>query len=420
MINNPSVAFTVQNDLCLGCGLCSDVCPTDSVHIGIKNGEYRPVINTSSCLNAKGCHKCFSVCPGLGVAIKKIADDRFYGEGGEYNDKVGYYLESYYGCAKNHDTRWHGASGGFLTAFISFLLDNKHISAAVVCENDLSQPFLNKTTLIRKSSDLYKTRSSKYCPVKFEGIIKQIKKETGKVVIVGLPCAIHGFRKYELMDALFRNHIFGYFGIYCSCGRTFNLTDYVFEKQGIDKDSLSYFQYRDEGCLGSLVAKDSRKITKIPFQLYYHPLRSFFIPNRCQFCVDHFAELSDVAFGDVHFGEFKKDLVGLNSLVVRKQIFKDLLLEASIQGYITYDKLSKDDLISSQVAVVNKKKRVGGVLRFCEFLNISTPNYDIKINDSQMIRSVLYFLFAKFQMFIGKRRYLWPIIKIFSKKGRIQ
>lgn len=414
-----NISFTLKNNLCLGCGLCSDACPTASITMEIDNGEYRPKINVDTCLNSKGCHKCSMVCPGIGVNTKSMADSLFKQENVIFDNKTGYYLSSYFGHAADYETRWHGASGGLLSAFIAFLLDKGHISAAVVTENDLNEPFLNKTVLIHNSSELYKSRSSKYCPVKFDGIVKQVKKEKGKVVIVGLPCIIQGFRKYEAIDRNFQSHILGYIGLYCSCGRTFNLTEYVFQKNQIDKSSLSYFQYRDEGCLGSMVAIDKNGVKKIPFQLYYHPLRSFFIPNRCLFCTDYFAELADVAFGDIHVGDFKKDTVGVNSVIVRISLFNDLLKEANLARYVKITPLTKDELINCQAAIQLKKGRVNGVFSFCKMLGLKLPQYDVKLVSTVWLKPALYYLFAKFQMFIGKRRWLWSIILLLTKKGKV-
>lgn len=411
-----NVNYTTYYGLCTGCGICADVCIKNAISIKAKNGVYKPLVDVAKCID---CGKCLKACPGIGVNIKSIADETFSREA-EYNNKVGYYYSSYYGYAKDEGTRWHGASGGMTTAFIAFLLDRKYITAAVVAENDLSQDFLNKTSLIRESKELYKARSSKYCPVKFDGIVSQIKKEKGKVVIVGLPCVIQGYRKYEKIDRDFSSRIFGYVGLYCSCGRSFNLTEYVFKQNKIDKETLSYFQYRDEGCLGSMVAIDKSGGKKIPYQLYYHPLRSFFIPNRCLFCIDHFAELADISFGDIHVGEFKKDTIGLNSVVVRNTQFDNLLQQASNDGYITLEKLSKEDLIGCQKSINLKKGRVGGVMVFCKLLGVRLPQYDVEVNAYSFVKSALYYIFAKSQMFVGNRQRLWPLISLFAPKGKIQ
>ncbi len=383
----------------------------------VVNGQYIPYLDKEKCID---CGRCIKVCPGLGVQLKGIAAEKFNTPDTKEHKLVGRYVSAYSGYAADYDTRYHGASGGLLTAYIAYLLDKHYISAAVVAENDMSQPFLNKTVLVHDSKELYKARSSKYCPVMYESIIKQVKEEDGKVVIVGLPCIMQGFRKYEATDKRFREKVFGYFGLYCSCGRTFNLTEYVFKQNGLDQRTMQYFQYRDNGCLGSLVAKDASTSKEIPFQLYYHPLRSFFIPNRCQFCIDHYAELADVSFGDIHYGKYKEDKVGVNSVVVRNAEFDGLLKDAVNAGYIQLEVLTEEELVKCQSAAPKKKGRVGGVLKFAKAIGKKVPEYDSPLTVYNYWKSIAYYLFAKSQMFVGKRRWLWWIIPLVTKKGKIK
>ena len=171
-----NIQYTVKNNLCLGCGICSDACPTGSITMQIENGEYRPSINSNTCINSKGCHKCSNICPGVGIKLLNISKEKLDTETIKEHTLIGRYEYAYSGYSLDYETRFHGASGGILTSFIAFLLDKKYISAAVVAENNVTQPFLNRTVLIHDSKDLYKARSSKYCPVKYD--------EIGKVVIV--------------------------------------------------------------------------------------------------------------------------------------------------------------------------------------------------------------------------------------------
>ncbi len=413
-----NISYTLENNLCLGCGLCADACPTQSISMQVVNGEYRPRINQETCNNKKGCHRCESVCAGLGIEINRIGKQNA-NEVSHYHPLVGWYQKAYSGYACDNDVRWHAASGGGVSAFVAFLLDKGFVSAAVVAENDVSQPFLNKVRLVHNSRDLWKARSSKYCPVTYEGIVKQIKKDEKSVVVIGLPCAIHGFRKFIENDQVLKGKIFGLLGLYCSGRRSFNHTEYVLKQNKIDVTTLSYFQYRDEGCLGSLVAQDSSKQVKIPYQLFYHPLRSIFIPNRCQFCVDHYSELADVSFGDIHYGKYKEDKIGVNSLVVRNEKFDILLKAAEEEGYIKLEALNEDELIKCQQAATKKKGRVGGVLRFAKTLGLKIPDYDVELKNYSYLKSIAYYLFAKSQMFVGRRRWLWWIIPLIAKKGKV-
>ena len=158
------------------------------------------------------------------------------------------------------------------------------------------------------------------------------------------------------------------------------------------------------------------KVTKEAFQGYYHPLRSFFIPHRCLLCIDHYAELADVSFGDIHYGKYKADKVGVNSVVIRNKQFDSLLKEAAENGYLTIDDLSEEELVKCQVSAPKKKGRTGGILKFRELIGLKNPEYDVTLTKSVLWKSVAYYIFAQCQRFVGRRRALWGIIKLMYKK----
>ena len=63
-----SILFSksVNNDLCVGCGLCENVCPADAIHV---NGtDKKAAINSSLCLQ---CTNCQNVCPKSAIRYIK-------------------------------------------------------------------------------------------------------------------------------------------------------------------------------------------------------------------------------------------------------------------------------------------------------------------------------------------------------------
>lgn len=415
-----NISYTVKHDLCTGCGICVGACPTSSISIKSQNGLFIPAINETTCINNKGCNRCYDSCPGIGVNLKEIANDNFSEIATKEDIQVGKYLNCYSGYSTKYDIRYHSASGGMISQFLIFLLEKNYIDGAYVTAFDPSNELLVNSYIARTREDILRAKSSKYAPVTLNHAIQDIKSSEGKYVIVGLPCHIHGFRKYETIDKKFKEKILGYLGIYCSSGRSFYLTEYVFNKFGIDKNGLQYFAYRDEGCLGSLVAKGISSTTLKPFlikerfQQYYHPLRSFFIPKRCTQCIDHFAELADVSFGDIHIDPYIQDKIGINSLVVRKQIFKDWLLQAKDEGYIILDSLDIDVLKRSQRVVFQKKNRSTTFLKIDKQLGKKIPIYDMYEKDPYPLKSVISYLHTMAQICVGKRKWLWFVIDIFK------
>ena len=429
----PNVTYTLRHNLCLGCGICESACPSNAINIIVNKGRFIPQVDETKCKNDKGCHRCHDVCPGLGVNLQHIAKEQFADEQTKTDKWVGHYLKCFTGHSNDEDIRYHCASGGMVSQFLIFLLEKGYIDGAVVTAFDPKNELLVRSYIAHNREEVLQAKSSKYAPVSLHGMAQAIKQENGtKYVIVGLPCHIQGFRKLEIIDRKFREKIAGYFAIYCSSGRTFYLTEHVFKERGIRKEDLIYFAYRDEGCLGSLVAKQQRgirvansnsetalykenEVYKERYQSYYHPLRSFFIPRRCLFCIDHYGELGDVCFGDIHIKPYMDDKIGVNSLVVRKQEWLDLLEEAQSEGFITLNEIPVETLNASQQMAGKKKGRNERFIVLNKRLGRVMPEYDVPLPDKTGLKTVLDYLQNRAQQFLGRHKSLWWLVSKLKK-----
>lgn len=429
----PNITHTLRHNLCLGCGICQSACPSNAIDVIVKDGRFIPQVDEIKCKNSKGCHRCHDVCPGLRVNITHIAKEQFADEQTKTDKWVGRYLKCFTGHSNDEDIRYHCASGGMVSLFLIFLLEKGYIDGAVVTAFDPKNELLVRSYIAHNREEVLQAKSSKYAPVSLHGMAQAIKQENGtKYVIVGLPCHIQGFRKLEAMDRKLREKVIGHFAIYCSSGRTFYLTEHVFKERGIRKEDLTYFAYRDEGCLGSLVAQQRRgirvtdsnsdtalyekdEVYKERYQSYYHPLRSFFIPRRCLFCIDHYGELGDVCFGDIHIKPYMDDKIGVNSLVVRKRQWLDLLEEAKSEGSITLDEIPVETLNASQQMAGKKKGRNERFIVLNKRLGRVMPEYDVQLPDKIGVKTVLDYLQNRVQQFLGCHKSLWWLVSKLKK-----
>lgn len=425
-----NIKYTLKNDLCTGCGVCESACPSNAIKTIVNKGRFVPQIDDSKCKNSKGCHRCYEACPGVGIDLQRIAGEQFSAPDTKCDKWIGRYLKCFVGYSNDNDIRYHCASGGMVSQFLIFLLEKGYIDGAVVTAFDPTNELLVRSYIAHNREEVLRGKSSKYAPVSLHGMAQAIKQETGsRFVIVGLPCHIQGFRKLETIDRKFREKITGYFAIYCSSGRTFYLTEHVFKERSIRKEELSYFAYRDEGCLGSMVAvqqgenvegsgdigKIKDKVYKERFQGFYHPLRSFFIPRRCLFCIDHYGELGDVCFGDIHIEPYMQDKIGINSLVVRTQKWLDLLKQAEGEGVVTLNEISAETLNSSQKMASKKKGRNARFIALNKRIGRVVPVYDVVLPQKIGIRTVVDYAQNRAQQFLGSHKCLWWLVSLFKK-----
>ena len=429
-----NISYTLRNRLCTGCGVCGDVCPTHSIGIVREGDEWRPRLNAATCLGDK-CGRCLKVCPGVGCELEKMSADLFGGGAAHSDRHIGRYVGLHTGYSTDEDIRFHSASGGMVSQFLIYLLDKKEIDGAVVTAFSEADHLTPVSYIARTREEILRARSSKYCPVALDKVGNEIAKAEGRFVVVGLPCHIQGFRKRAAIDRRFRERVVGYFAIYCSSNRTFAAQDFLLGKYGAERGKIAYFAYRDNGCLGNLVirlggegaefpspatgkdsgCRESKSLISIPYTRYYGALRSFFKPHRCLACIDHYGELADVCFGDIHIKPYSDDTVGVSSWIVRNPKFERLFRQAAAEGYIRMDDVDAHTLNESQKAMLYpKRRRARAVMDIDRLLGRKPPVYG-KPLDKPGLKDYVAEIVCHCQRFVGRHRRLWWVIGLVGR-----
>lgn len=416
-----NIEIVVQNSLCVGCGTCVGICPFSAVRMVRLSDIYLPRVDYSRCQSSKGCHTCLEVCPGGGVDLLRLARDLF--PGGRQSPLLGRYLSMHIGHSTDFDIRYHAASGGLATQLLLFLLGLGIIDGAVVTALGNGEPFEPRVVFASNREEIVKARSSKYCPVPLNLIIRRIREEKKKVAIVGLPCHIHGFRKAEAKFPAIKKYVVLYLGLFCSSVKTFAGTEYLLHCFGLEKSNVSSFAYRDEGCPGSMhILLKHGSIFKSPYSVYYPRIRSFFIPRRCTLCIDQTAELADISLGDTHIRRSEEDNVGVSSVIVRSDRGKTSLHSAESSRAIELQDLDENSLIKSQWPALERKKHHVTVRFFLHRLfRQRTCNYDYTLPRLSAIQWLKYLkssliLYAEIAM--GKNRRLWWLIDYLDRLAK--
>lgn len=414
-----NIAKTVRNGLCLGCGVCQDICPKGC--ISIKHGRINePEVRDENCIE---CGKCLKVCAGLGIKIQEKSKQLFASGNEIDNIYLGRYLNCYKGYSTEYEIRYHSASGGCLSQFLIWLLEKKEIDGAIVTKFRDGAPMTPQTFIARTKEEILSGKSSKYCVVSMEGILTEIKKTSGRYVVVGLPCHIHAMRKCMDVDKTIRERIVGCFAIYCSSNKTMDSQRYLLYRYGVDKKRLKNFAYRDNGCLGSMYFRDEKgdSLVKPVYYLdYYLGMRAFFSVPRCGLCNDFFGELADVSFGDLNRGKPDDDPIGINTLITRSKHWDCLMRECMEDGALHLETLDEDSMVNAQGYCKAGKKGPG----FYANYNIrkqqdkAVPEYDNLLGINPGKKGYVKVLASSIQRFIGKHEVLWPIIKKMDKNKK--
>lgn len=394
-----TVGFVAANNLCMGCGICSDACPNGAISIQRVGDLNKPVIDKSICKNPQGCNRCFTVCAGQGWNIHERNMDLFSEDDSHLNSTFGKYQKCFVGYSKDYEIRYHSASGGCLTTLLVYLLKQGFIKGAVVTGFSEKDPLKAEPFLATSIEEIVAAKSSKYCPVTMAGMVAAIKEFNQPVAVVGTPCHIQAFRKYASVDKRFADLIYAYVGIFCSSTKDYSAIDSILSKYGVDRKNIKKFAYRDEGCLDSMKIEfnDGSPDFKADFGDYYMPLRSFQKPERCISCIDHFAMLADVSFGDIHIPPYDEDKIGSNSIVVRSKKILDILEQARLDGCVYLQEISDSEIVRSQRVLLYRRLIFWGHRFIEKILFRPVVQYDGYPKKGNFIKSILFDLKYRYQ-----------------------
>lgn len=398
--------------LCMGCGICQDACAKKCIRIYHGKDVNYPIVDDVKC---NECGLCMKTCAGIGINLNARSKTLFEGQSVGKDEYIGYYDKCFSGYSTNHDIRYHSASGGCLSQFLIYLLDKKYIDGAVIVGYEDNRPMTPRTYIARTKDEILAGRSSKYCVTSYEGILSEIKQAGGNYVIVGLPCQIQSLRKYATVFKNVSKQIKGYFAIYCSSNRTMRSQDFLLYRYGVKREDVARFAYRDNGCLGEMVFedKDGRILKTVPYQKFWIGMRGFFNVPRCATCIDHFGELGDVCFGDIHIGEYINDHVGVNSLISRSSEWTKILQSAVYDGYLHLDEISYGLVKESQGYAMRQKKGSGvsAAFKLRKLLGMKNPEYDQPFVVPRVgIKDISKAAIKCGMRWMGRQNWLWPII----------
>lgn len=407
MYNSKSVSYTTHQDLCSGCGICGSACIKNAISIDNINGTFRPSVDDNIC---KGCGRCLKTCPGIGVKLNELSSSIFADDGIKEDKYIGRYLQCYKGNSNNPLLREKAASGGVVSQFLIWLLENKKIDGAIVTRFNKDAPLKVCSLIARTKDDVLSAKGSKYTPVSLHDAMAELNAtEAGKYVVVGLPCHIQGVRKLMSIDKKLREKIYGTFSLFCSGSQTFNYTEYILKQYGGNVVDLNYLAYRENSPTG-MVAKGKGFEFFKEYRKYNVPLKATFYPKRCLLCVDMFGELADVSFGDIHCDDPNEAGSGIDAVIVKSKEWQDLLNEAKAAGAITLNEITTERMLHKRAMAPVKKGRNASFVELLKKLHLPAPEYDSKYNARVNIKIGMRYIVMRTKQFIGNHRCLWFLL----------
>jgi coenzyme F420-reducing hydrogenase beta subunit len=356
-MNIPQVIDTVvQNDLCIGCGLCVYACHSKALEM--EWNEYGFLIpKLSGACNCNG--DCLKVCPFNPFPEKEVRtedelSDLFLTHTFKHHPKVGKYNAIYAGYA--NEFRLSSSSGGMGTYIFTQLLSNGIVDH-VFSVKESQKPGSHYEYAISNSKDeLLQASKTRYFPVTLDEVMSELKSLDGKVAIVGVACFIKAIRMAQHKEPELKVKIPFLVGIICGGVKSRFFTEYLASKMGVEKQNIQNPRFRIKdyqstagdysyGCKDKASNQEKTIKMRTVGDMWGTGL---FKANACDFCDDVTTELADISLGDAWLQPYSKDGKGTNVVVTRSEIADSIIQKGIKKGDLTIEELPLERFLVSQ------------------------------------------------------------------------
>lgn len=355
----------VNNDLCIGCGLCVYKCPNNALEMKWnKYGFLIPEL-TGNC-DSDG--SCISVCPFNPFPKKEVKTENdiaefFLQENKHYHPKIGKYINIYAGYS--NEFRLTSSSGGIATFIFTELLERgivDHIFS--VKESHKTGVYYEYAVSSSKEELLYASKT-KYFPVTLGAVLPKIHELKGKVAIVGVACFIKAIRLAQYNEPVLKEKIPFLVGIICGGVKSRFFTDYLAGKAGVSNQNFEKPEFRIKdfkstagdysfGCINNENKKEYTIKMRTVGDMWG---TGFFKNNACDFCDDITTELADISLGDAWFEPYNRDGKGTNIVITRSTLADYLIENGKLTKQLYLDKSTYQQVLLSQRGNYNHREK---------------------------------------------------------------
>ena len=363
MIRIPKVITeVVQNDLCIGCGLCVYKCPEKALTMNWNEYGFLIPEHTGNC-DTKG--ECIEVCPFNPKPPKEVETENelaqlFLGGASNLNEKTGRYNKFYAGYSK--EFRLTSSSGGVTSYILTQLLEKRIVDCIFSIKESETPGVYYEYAISFTRDELLKASKTRYFPVTLGNVLPKISEIQGKVAIVGVACFIKAIRLAQYKNPALKEKIPFLAGIICGGLKSRFYTEYLSEKAGAGKQFTNP-QYRIKnfdstagdysfGCYDVETRQKKTIRMKTAGDMWGTGL---FKAHACDFCEDVTTELADISMGDAWINPYHQDGRGTNLVVTRSELAENLVSEGIAKGELVLEEMDSDRFILSQKGAYNHK-----------------------------------------------------------------
>lgn len=353
--------LVLQEDKCIGCGVCDAICPVDVLPMSIgKYGTYEPQ-EIDGCLDK--CTLCINVCPFIDENDSELVlANTLYQqeEGSAFYEELGNVVETYVAYVSDEEKRLKSASGGIGNFILKKLLEDNIVDHILTISPTEHPDQLFRFDIIKDSDSLNRTAGSVYYPTELSEVLEYIIKNDGRYAITVLPCYAKAIRLAQQKNRLLRKRIKVLIGLVCGQMKSKYFTEELADiaLNGEKADKVSYRVKNKNLSAKNYSFKFSNDTKDVKMQWSTYPsvfwTNRMFTPPACNHCTDTFAYTADLVIMDAWLPEYIDNYLGHTLLIVRNNSLKELL-EKYAKNAIVLNKISPEKVYKSQEGVIKNK-----------------------------------------------------------------
>lgn len=349
----------VENDYCIGCGVCASL-DGSPLKMSLKeDGRYKPSLDDSFKQVEMEVNP-LSACPFSNsskdeteIGKKVFAETK----NTNFSEYTGFYLKNYAGYVKEGDFRKQGSSGGMGNWISAQLLENNLVDGIIHVKSSNDNNLLFEYQISYNIDALSNGAKSKYYPIEMSKVIQLVKENEGRYALIGIPCFIKSIRLLVEQDEIVRDRIKYFIGLVCGHLKSDMFAKSIGWELGVEPDNLYSIDFRKKlkgrsaNHYGVEVTgkKDGKEV------VFSSPTKELYTTNwghglfkykACEFCDDVLAETADVTVGDAWLPEYSNDSMGTNVITVRNPEIQKLFEENRDKIHI--DEISLEKIYQSQ------------------------------------------------------------------------
>ena len=362
------IAKIINNDLCLGCGLCEAISRRKyKMHL-TQRGFYRPEITGEEC-DDKICR----ICPGITIQNQNR---------GKHFSIWGYVEQVSNAWAADSDIRRQSSSGGVTFALAIYLLESHKVDGVLHVGVQEGTYLYNKLYISRNRNDVLTRNASRYAPAEVFNHIIDIfeadKKET--FAFIGKPCDIAAMQNFITAYPKYNHKIQYYLAIFCAGMPSYKATDKALSTFN-KSERPQALRYRGDGWPGYFTAtyKDGTSC-RMTYNESWGKILGRDLGFRCKICPDGIGLLADIASGDSWntkngYPDFT-EADGKNFCFIRTNKGVKLFKEAEEKGYIVTEHLNINEIQHMQRYQYDRRHLVGWRIATVQCLTGGILNYN--------------------------------------------